>query len=240
MKKIGVLFAAAALALSLHATPALADQPLDTIQITGTASRTVDPDMVTVNFAFEKQGATLEEVRQAGAQASTKFINTMLGQGIGRDDIATTGYNISPRYTYEKNGVQKLNGYQVNASWSVKVKDLNKLGSVIDKGLTSANRMDNVQFGLQDEDLIKRQLLSQAVENAKYTAAAVANAGGRGLGVLRRADIPSYSVVQAQPLMMAKLSRANVAADSAVETDLAPRALTVTVRVDTLFALTLE
>jgi len=240
MKKIGVLFAAAALALSRHATPALADQPLDTIQITGTASRTVDPDMATVNFAFEKQGATLEDVRQAGAQASTKFINTMLGQGISRSDIATTGYNISPRYTYEKNGAQKLNGYQVNANWSVKVKDLNKLGAIIDKGLTSANRMDNVQFGLQDEDLIKRQLLSQAVENAKYTAAAVANAGGRGLGVLRRADIPSYSVVQAQPLMMAKLGRANVAADSAVETDLAPRALTVTVRVDTLFAMTLE
>ena len=40
MKKIGAIFAAAALALSLHATPALADQPLDTIQITGTASRT--------------------------------------------------------------------------------------------------------------------------------------------------------------------------------------------------------
>ena len=203
MKKIGVLFAAAALALSLHATPALADQPLDTIQITGTASRTVDPDMATVNFAFEKQGATLEEVRQAGAEASTKFINTMLGQSISRSDIATTGYNLSPRYTYERNGAQKLNGYQVNANWSVKVRNLDKLGTIIDKGLASANRMDNVQFGLQDEDLIKRQLLSQAVENAKYTAAVVANAGGRGLGVLRRADIPTYSVVEVQPLMMA-------------------------------------
>lgn len=239
MKKIGVLFAAAALALSLHATPVLADQPLDTIQITGTASRTVDPDMATVNFAFEKQGATLEEVRQAGAEASTKFINTMLGQGISRSDIATTGYNLSPRYTYERNGAQKLNGYQVSANWSVKVKDLDKLGTVIDRGLTSANRMDNVQFGLQDEDVIKRQLLSQAVENAKYTAAVVANAGGRGLGVLRRADIPTYSVVEAQPLMMVKMARANTA-DSAAATQLAPKALNVSVRVDTLFALTLE
>lgn len=239
MKKIGAIFAAAALALSLHATPALADQPLDTIQITGTASRTVDPDMATVNFAFEKQGATLEEVRQAGADASTKFINSMLGQGISRSDIATTGYNISPRYTYERNGAQKLNGYQVNANWSVKVRNLDKLGTLIDKGLSSANRMDNVKFGLQNEDLIKRQLLSQAVENAKYTAAAVANAGGRGLGVLRQASIPSTSVVQVQPLMMAKLAGAN-AAEDATETELAPTALTVTVRVDTLFALTLE
>ena len=39
--------------------------------------------------------------------------------------------------------------------------------------------------------------------------------------------------------MMAKLARVN-AADSATETELAPKALTVTVRVNTLFALTLE
>lgn len=239
MKTIGAVFAAMALALSLHATPALAEQPLDTIQITGTASRTVDPDMATVNFAFEKQGATLEEVRQAGADASTKFVNTMLAQGIGRSDIATTSYTLSPRYTYERNGAQKLNGYKVNANWSVKVKELSKLGTIIDKGLTSANRMDNVQFGLKDEDLIKRQLLSQAVENAKSTAAVVANAGGRGLGALRRADIPAYSVAEAQPLMMAKMARVNDG-DSAAETQLAPKALNVTVRVETLFALTLE
>ena len=97
MKKIGAFLAAAVLAFSLHAAPAFADQPLDTIQITGTASKTVDPDMATVNFAFEKQGATLEEVRQAGAEASRKFINSMLAQGVARDDIATISYNVSPR-----------------------------------------------------------------------------------------------------------------------------------------------
>ena len=86
MKKIGALFAAAVLAFSLHATPAWADQPLDTIQITGTATRTVDPDMATVDFAYEKQGATLDEVREAGAQASQKFIRTMVAQGIKWND----------------------------------------------------------------------------------------------------------------------------------------------------------
>lgn len=237
MKKIGALFAAAALAFSLHATPAWADQPLDTIQITGTASRTVDPDMATVNFAFEKQGATLEEVREAGAQASQKFIHTMLAQGVARSDIATTGYNVSPRYEYQKNGTQKLVGYQVYGSWEVKERNLDQLGTVIDKGLESANRLNGVRFGLQNEDLIKRQLLGQAVENARYTAQAVANAGGRGLGVLRQASIPSSSVVEAQPILLARMNKME---DAATSTQLAPKALTVSVRVDTLFALTLE
>lgn len=227
--------------MGLHMTPALADQPLDTIQIAGTASRTVDPDMATVNFSFEKQGKTVEEVRQAGADVSGKFIRTMLAQGIARNDIATAHYDVSPRYTYDRSGRQSLDGYGVNVGWSVKVKNLDQLGTVIDKGLSAgSNRVDQVQFGLKDEDLIKRQLLAQAVENAKYTARAVANAGGRGLGVLRQASIPSSSVVE-QPLMAASL-RLNkmAAADAATATQLAPQALTISVRVNTLFALTLE
>lgn len=240
MKKIGAFLAAAVLAFSLHAAPAFADQPLDTIQITGTASKTVDPDMATVNFAFEKQGATLEEVRQAGAEASRKFINSMLAQGVARDDIATISYNVSLRYEYPKNGGQKLAGYQVYGAWEVKEKNLDQLGTLIDKGLESANRLNGVRFGLQNEDLIKRQLLGQAVENARYTAQAVANAGGRGLGVLRQASIPSSSVVAAQPVLLARMNKMEMADSAAASTQLAPKALTVTVQVDTLFALTLE
>lgn len=240
MKKIGVFLAAAVLAFSLHAAPAFADQPLDTIQITGTASKTVDPDMATVNFAFEKQGATLEEVRQAGAEASRKFINSMLAQGVARDDIATISYNVSPRYEYPKNGSQKLAGYQVYGAWEVKEKNLDQLGTLIDKGMESANRLNGVRFGLQHEDLIKRQLLGQAVENARYTAQAVANAGGRGLGVFRQASIPSSSVEAVQPVLLARMNKMEMADSAAASTQLAPKALTVTVQVDTLFALTLE
>ena len=78
------------------------------------------------------------------------------------------------------------------------------------------------------------------MENAKYTAQAVASAGGRGLGVLRQASIPTTSVVEAQPLLMARMEKVGAANDAATPTQLAPKALTVTVRVNTLFALTLE
>lgn len=242
MKKITAIVAALVLSLGLTAMPvARAEQPLDTIEITGTASRTVDPDMATVNFSYEHKGATVEEARQAGAQVSNKFLHTMLAAGIDRSDIATVSYNVYPNYRYERNGKQILDGYRINAGWSVKVKNLEKLGSIIDQGLAAgANSLNGVSFGLQNEDLIKRQLLSEAVENAKYTAQAVANAGGRGLGVLRQASIPSSSVVTARPLMMAKMARADMAEAVNEETELAPKAMTVTVRVNTLFALTLE
>lgn len=238
LKKVGIMMLAAALAIGLHMPPAMADQPLDTIQIAGVATRTVDPDMATVQFSFEKQGKTVEEVRQAGADSSSKFMHAMLAQGIDRNDISTSYYDVSPRYSYDRSGRQNLVGYAITQGWSVKVKKLDQLGSVIDKGLASGiNRVDQVQFGLQNEDLFKRQLLAQAVENAKYTAQAVANAGGRGLGVLREASIPSTSVV-AQPLVGASLRMNKMeSANAATPTELAPKALTISVRVNTLFAL---
>ena len=125
-------------------------------------------------------------------------------------------------------------------AWEVKEKNLDQLGNLIDKGLESANRLNGVRFGLQNEDLIKRQLLGQAVENARYTAQAVANAGGRGLGVLRQASIPSSSIAAAQPVLLARMNKMEMADSAAASTQLAPKALTVTVQVDTLFALTLE
>ena len=68
----------------------------------------------------------------------------------------------------------------------------------------------------------------------------MASAGGRGLGVLRQASIPTTSVVEAQPLLMARMEKVGAANDAATPTQLAPKALTVTVRVNTLFALALE
>ena len=68
----------------------------------------------------------------------------------------------------------------------------------------------------------------------------MANAGGRGLGVLRQASIPSSSVVAAQPVLLARMNKMEMADSAAASTQLAPKALTVTVQVDTLFALTLE
>ena len=127
----------------------------------------------------------------------------MLAQGVARDDIATISYNVSPRYEYPKNGGQKLVGYQVYGAWEVKEKNLDQLGNLIDKGLESANRLNGVRFGLQHEDLIKRQLLGQAVEKRPVYRPGCGQCRGRGLGVLRQASIPSSSVVAAQPVLLA-------------------------------------
>ena len=64
MKKF---LASAALLLCVFSTglPTVhAEQPLDTVAVTGTARKMVAPDMATVTFSYETTGDTVEAVRQ--------------------------------------------------------------------------------------------------------------------------------------------------------------------------------
>ena len=81
----------------------------------------------------------------------------------------------------EKNGRQKLTGYRLYSSWSAKVKNLNDLGTVVDGVLsTGVNRVESLSYGLQNESVYRRQLMTEAVTNARQSAQTIANAGGRG------------------------------------------------------------
>lgn len=240
MKKI---LASAALLLCVFSTglPTVhAEQPLDTVAVTGTARKMVAPDMATVTFSYETTGDTVEAVRASGAQMSTKVLAKLTALGISSADRATTRYTVAPTYTYEKNGRQKLTGYRLYSSWSAKVKNLNDLGTVVDGVLsTGVNRVESLSYGLQNESVYRRQLMTEAVTNARQSAQTIANAGGRGLGVLRQASVSeSNFTLGASPrlLMMAK-----TASDStAPETNIAPQPYKVSVTVNTVFAMTLE
>lgn len=108
MKKF---LASAALLLCVFSTglPTVhAEQPLDTVAVTGTARKMVAPDMATVTFSYETTGDTVEAVRASGAQMSTKVLAKLTALGISSADRATTRYTVAPTYTYEKNGRQKL------------------------------------------------------------------------------------------------------------------------------------
>ena len=239
MKKAALVLALFVCLFSFSTPKAMAEQPLDTVSITGTATRTVTPDMATVVFSYETTGDTVEAVRQQGASVSNKVIAQLVALGIPRQDMATTRYHVAPTYTYERNGRQKLSGYRLYASWSAKVKELNQLGTLVDEMLgIGVNRVESITYGVQQEDVYRRQLMAEAVNSARLNAQAIANAGGRGLGVLRQASVSQANFTMASPrvLMMAKSANE----DATARTELVPKPFDISVTVNTVFAMTLE
>ena len=119
----------------------------------------------------------------------------------------------------------------------MKVKNLEKLGAVIDKSIGCNFTVDRVEFGLNNRSLFENSLLEEAVANARNKAAVVARAGGRTLGHLIHASLSTVSGATrtVNRNMMAKA--AGMDAAEAAPTELEPGIITVNANVDLEFAL---
>ena len=208
----------------------------DSISVNGHASAEVSPDMATLYGNLEKRAAVAETARENLAKDMATFKHVLLGQMISGQDIQTVRYSLQPEFSFEKNK-RRLTGYVARADYKVKVKNLEKLGTVIDKSIGCNFTVDRVEFGLNNRSLFENGLLEEAVANARSKAAVVARAGGRTLGHLIHASFSTVSNATrtVNRNMMAKA--AGMDAAEAAPTELEPGIITVNANVDLEFAL---
>ena len=150
-----------------------------TISVTGTATASVDPDLLNIQFGVETQAKTATDAIDTNNDAMNKVVDAIKGIGITKDEINTSGFNISPIYdsiTDPKTGVyvrSELTGYKVSNILLVKTEKLTMGGDIIDAAVQSgANRVDSVYFALSPEKQLDIQddLIGKAVLNAKSKA----------------------------------------------------------------------
>lgn len=147
-----------------------------TISVTGTATTSVDPDLLVVQFGVEVQKETAKEALSANTQLMTTVVNAIKGVGISDNEISTARLTIHPVYeSYQESGIyrQKLVGYAVSNIISVETKQMNLASDIIDGAVTAgANRVDSVYFTLspQKQRQVSDDLLSDAIINAQTKA----------------------------------------------------------------------
>ena len=209
----------------------------DSVSVNGHASAEVAPDMAILFGNLEKRAAVAESARENLAKEMAAFKHVLLGQMIAGQDIQTVRYTLQPEYSYEKNK-RRLTGYIARADYKVKIKNLEKLGAVIDKSIGCSFTVDRVEFGLNNRSLFENSLLEEAVANARSKAAVVARAGGRTLGNLIHASFNTVSNMSRsvnRNMMTAKAASLDAAESTPTELD--PGIMTVDVNVNLEFAL---
>ena len=148
------------------------------ISVTGTATTSVDPDLLVITFGVETQEKSAKDALVGNSESMTEIVNTLRSLGVSEDDISTSRISIYPIYDSYRDSVtekytQELVGYRVTNTITVETEQLNKAADIIDGGVSSgANRVDNVSFTLSPEKQleVKDNLLGQAVLNAKKKA----------------------------------------------------------------------
>ena len=148
------------------------------ISVTGTATTSVEPDLLVITFGVETQEITAKDALDSNSQTMNNIIGAIKLTKIAEDDISTSRFNIYPVYEgYEdpitKRWKQELTGYQVTNTITVETTKLDLAADIIDRAVTSgANRVDTVSFTLSPEKhlQLKDELIEQAILNAKIKA----------------------------------------------------------------------
>lgn len=134
--------------------------------LSGKGTIKVKPDMATINLGVETKGGNLQEVQAQNAQLSNNLISTLLNLGIKENDIQTYSYTITPEYDYV-DGKQIFRGYRVVNNFKITVRDIGKVGTIIDAAVKSgANLAQNIEFGLSNGSAYYNQALNLAIEDA--------------------------------------------------------------------------
>lgn len=238
MKKFTSVLAAALLVFSVAGTNLAAAAEPNTIAVSGIAEQEVAPDMAYIDVGINVRAADAETARTQEAQIASQIRRALLGLAITDNDLQNTSYYLYQEYKVDRNGVRTADKYVLDSSIKVTVKDLDKLSQVIDNVVKDgATNISNITYALSTQNIIQRQLLATAVENARDKAAVVANAGSRTLGNMLSADINSFDGGTIVAYGANKLRSTTNLAEDGVATKLSPGKIKLNARVQVVFSL---
>jgi uncharacterized protein len=152
--------------------------------VSGEGKSTAVPDVAMVNAGIEDRGQSLKQVQDNVNKKSQALVKALKDLGVEEKDIKTTNYNIYPQSDYASRP-PTVTGYQVSISYSVKVKDVDKVNEVLTTVTAAgANLVGGVSFELSDEAKAKavNEAREDAVKTAKESAQSLAKASGVTLG----------------------------------------------------------
>ena len=135
------------------------------------------PDVATISTGVVTRGADSNAAMRENADQMAKVLAALKGAGIPERDIRTAGVNLNPQYHYAENQPPKITGYEARNTVSVKVRDLGKLGKIMDTLVAEgANELNGPSFEVDKPDEAYDEARRAALEKAQARAEMYAKA----------------------------------------------------------------
>ncbi len=148
----------------------------DTVTTTGHGVVTVVPDEASVSAGVHTQAVTAAAALSQNAKLMTSVIAAL--KAAGGSDLQTQQVSLYP----QTNDQNQVTGYVADNSVSAKTK-IAGAGALIDAAVAAgANNVSGPALDVSDRDALYRDALGKAVQDARAKAAALAGAGGFGVG----------------------------------------------------------
>ena len=202
-----------------------------TITVSGEGQVFAAPDQAQINTGVVTDGPTAKDALARNSARMTEVIAALKKMGIDSKDIQTSGFNLSPMYLPQQPGqaIPRIGGYQVSNNVTVVVKDLTKLGEIMDQVVQmGSNSVGGVSFSIANPKPFMMRAREAAVADAKLRADAYAKAAGVSVGKVLTISEASAPVVQPMPMYA---MRAAAADSSAVPVESGQQQLSLNVTV---------
>ena len=160
--------------------------PARTITVTGTGKVTLTPDIAYISIGVHTENASATEAVSGNSTQAQAVITAIKGFGVADKDIQTTDVSINPQQQTDSNG--KVTGilYVVDNTVYVTVRDLTKLGDLLDSTVSAgANNINSIQFDVADKTAALSQARLAAVADARKQADELTKATGVTLDVVQ-------------------------------------------------------
>lgn len=174
-----VLFVLFVAALAL--APAQAAEKL--VTVTGEATVAVAPDTAMIRLGVSTQEKSAREASEANAKQMTAVLAAIKDTGVADRDIQTSRLSLQPQYDPNKSGTARLTGFQASNQVTVRIRDIDKLPTVLDRAITAgANEMSGIEFVVSEQSNLLDQARDDAIADARRKAELYAKAAGAKLG----------------------------------------------------------
>ena len=163
--------------------------PANTITISGYGEAVAIPDIATFTFSVVSERPTVAAAQEDATTNANAITSYLEEAGVAERDIQTTGYSVYPQYDWVQQscvagqycppGEQRLRGYEVRQTTTIKIRDLAAAGDLLTGvGSRGATEVSGLNFTFDNPDAVEAEARDKAIADAKQKAEALADSLG--------------------------------------------------------------
>jgi uncharacterized protein len=182
------------------------------LTVSGRGEVRAAPDRATVTLGILARAPALEPARAEANRVVGALLGVARELKIAAADVHTTRLGVSPEYDYgDGKRPRRLVGYSVQRQFVVELRDIDRLGELLEKGLDAgANLAGEPVLDSSRRAELERDALARAVADARANAGVIARALDGSVGSARA--VTQGGAESAPPVPMPRLAMASMAA----------------------------
>jgi len=158
--------------------------PRRTLQVTGTASVTVKPDVSYMSFVIETEHKNVAKAYRENKKASDQVFTKLKALGVEERDLKTTYFYIMPFYKMVDNSArQVIDAYRILHYTLVTARDLARISDILDAAVDAgATGLSSISFTVENPKKYTEEARREAIRAAMKKAQETADIMGFKLG----------------------------------------------------------